>query len=539
MMNAVSKKYPHINFEDGIWKGPTKSYPEENLQIGKRLLRSLKEAPNFVGQIDSATGEEDSFAAMMDRSIRCALWLRKRGIGPGDTIAVAANNHQDTVIPILASLYIGCVLNPYPFDWLANGLISHFMNMIEPKIIFADEDLAQMMHEHNDISNEKVEIIVFGSLPGLASFEEILLEQKPSEVENFEWINIRFPAETAMLMFTSGTTGYPKVFQYSYRHLERDLNWLPREELHGKVGTWCIETAWTVIIITVLSSIINRSTYVIHKFTDIPELCRVIEKYKIDWSMLRVEHINILSRLPNPEDFDLSSLKFIRYCGSYIRPEIEKNLHAIFPRTWLSQSYGLTEVGAVTYTMRDHKCPACGIPAENTEIKLINSKNEIIMCPNQSGELCVRTPCLSIVYYKNKTASEITLDSDSWHHTGDLVYYNEDGEFFIVDRIKEIIRFRFSDVPAGVVENCILKHPGVLEVAVVSKLHDEDVEQPMAFIVKKPHVQVTEKEIEGWVEQQLPDHMRLRGGVKFIDTMVYNNSGKIRKGLLRHLANDH
>ncbi|XP_063984459.1 uncharacterized protein LOC135166275 [Diachasmimorpha longicaudata] len=537
-MRAVSKKYPHIKFEDGIWKGPIKTYAEDNLQIGKRLLKSLKDAPNFVGQIDSSTGEEDTFAAMMDRSIRCALWLRKRGIGPGDTIAVAANNHQNTVIPLLASLYIGCVLNPYPFDWINNGLISHFMNMINPTIIFADEDLAEMMHQHEDIINKKVEVIVFGALPELASFEEILPEQTPPEVENFEAVDIRIPEETAMLMFTSGTTGYPKVFRYSYRHLERDLNWLPRDELHGRVGTWCIESAWTVIIITVLSSIINRSTYVIHRFTDIPDFCRVIEKYKIDWAMLGVEHINILSRLPNPEDFDLSSLKFIRYCGSYIRPEIEKNLHAIFPRAWLSQSYGLTEFGAVTYALRDHKCPSCGIPVENIEIKLVNSKNETVMCPNQSGELCARTPRLSIVYHKNPTASEITLDADGWHHTGDLAFYDENGEFFIVDRIKEIIRFRVGDVPAGVVENCILKHPAVLEVAVVSKLHDEDVEQPMAFVVKKPRVQITEKEIEDWVEQHLPDHMRLRGGVKFIDTMAYNNSGKIRKGVLRRLAND-
>uniref|UniRef100_A0A0C9RDZ6 4CLL4_1 protein n=1 Tax=Fopius arisanus TaxID=64838 RepID=A0A0C9RDZ6_9HYME len=393
------------------------------------------------------------------------------------------------------------------------------------------------MLKHNRSDDEKFEIIVFGNLPGFVSFEEILNEQSATDVATFECVDIPSEGNTAFLFFTSGSSGQPKVFQYSYKLLKRDVHWLPEEELHERIGIWCTEPAWTVVVICALGAIMNRSTYVIHKYINAANMCRVVQKYKINWMMLGSEHVNMISRLSHPEDFDFSEINFIRYCGSYIRPEIEKNLHAIFPRTWLSQSYGLTEVGVVTYAMRDHKCPSCGIPAENTEVKLINSKDETIMSPNQSGELCARTPGLSIVYHKNTAASERTLDSEGWYRTGDLAYYNEDGEFFFVDRMKEMIRYLVADIPAGVVEDCILKHPGVLEVAVVAKLHDEDIEHPMAFIVKKPHVRVTEEEIESWVEKHLPDRMRLRGGVKFLEDMPYNNSGKIAKGILRHWCN--
>ncbi|XP_015112459.1 4-coumarate--CoA ligase-like 3 [Diachasma alloeum] len=537
MMNTVSKKYPQLSFEDGIWKGPTKIYRDDDFQVGKRVLQSLKEAPNFIAQLDSATGKLDTFGEMMDRSIRCALWLRKKGIGRGDVISVAGDNHQNTVIPILAGLFTGCIINTYSQDWLDEELISDFVRDLEPKIVFADTVLAPRMMKYSNVDNKKFEVIVFENLPGFTFFKDILDEQSAVEVDSFECVDIPSEEDTAFLLFTSGSSGNPKVFRYPYKLLKRDVHWLPREELYERVGIWCTEPVWVVVIISALGAIINRSTYVIHKYANAADFCRVVEKYKINWMMLGTEHVNMISRLSNTAEFDFSEVTFIRYCGSYIRPEVERNLHTIFPRTWLSQSYGLTEIGVVTYAMSDHKCPSCGIPAENTEIKLINSKDEIVMCPNQSGELCARTPCLSIAYHKKATASERTLDSEGWYRTGDLAYYNEDGEFFFVDRIKEMIRYIVADIPAGVVEDCILKHPSVLEVAVVAKLHEEDIEHPMAFIVKKPYIQVTEEEIEGWVEKHLPDRMRLRAGVKFLEDMPYNNAGKIAKGVLRRWCN--
>ncbi|XP_037944387.1 luciferin 4-monooxygenase-like [Teleopsis dalmanni] len=124
---------------------------------------------------------------------------------------------------------------------------------------------------------------------------------------------------------------------------------------------------------------------------------------------------------------------------------------------------------------------------------------------------------------------------DGWLHTGDIGYYDDDFEFFIVDRIKELIKYKAFQVPPAEIEAILLTHPKIKDAAVIGKPDEEAGELPMAFVVKQANVQLTEKEVADFVAENTSSPKRLRGGVLFVDDIPKNPSGKILRRILRDM----
>lgn len=176
------------------------------------------------------------------------------------------------------------------------------------------------------------------------------------------------------------------------------------------------------------------------------------------------------------------------------------------------------------------KYASVGVPASATRCKIValNDSTAVGLPANQSGELWVKGPQNMLGYLNNQTATDEML-IDGWIRTGDISYYDEDGFFFITDRLKELIKVKGFQVAPAELEEILRSHPDVSDAAVVGIPHEKNGEAPRAFVVKRPESQVTADDIKGFVSEKVSEYKQLEGGVKFLDAIPKNATGKIMR----------
>lgn len=161
--------------------------------------------------------------------------------------------------------------------------------------------------------------------------------------------------------------------------------------------------------------------------------------------------------------------------------------------------------------------------------------NEV--APNQTGELFLKGPNIFQGYLRNPTATSACLDADGWLRTGDIGRVDRNGNFYITDRAKELIKYNGFQVAPAELEGVLLDHPSVADVAVIGVMADSQVsELPRAYVVLTPDVPKSQEEAKNiclWLEKRVARHKRLRGGVCFVDEIPKNPSGKILRRVLR------
>lgn len=163
--------------------------------------------------------------------------------------------------------------------------------------------------------------------------------------------------------------------------------------------------------------------------------------------------------------------------------------------------YGMTELSIViSLTDRDMKKPdSVGYLVPGASCKVIDPKTSDSLGPRKIGELCFSGGHVMLGYRNDRKATEETIDKDGWLHTGDLGYYDEDGDLFIVDRLKELIKYKGFQVSPSEIESLLLSHPAVSDAAVVGKPDPDAGELPVAFVVKSPLSKITAVEISNYV----------------------------------------
>jgi 4-coumarate--CoA ligase len=179
-----------------------------------------------------------------------------------------------------------------------------------------------------------------------------------------------------------------------------------------------------------------------------------------------------------------------------------------------------------------YKPGSVGITAPNTETRIVDPITGNDCDVNEDGELWVRGPQVMAGYLNNAKATADTLDSDGWLHTGDIAHIDEDGHVWIVDRLKELIKYKGFQVAPAELEALLLTHPAVADAAVVGKLDEEAGELPIGFVVLRPGAEVTEDDVAAFIAGQVATYKQLRE-VHFIDAVPKSASGKILRRMLR------
>lgn len=203
----------------------------------------------------------------------------------------------------------------------------------------------------------------------------------------------------------------------------------------------------------------------------------------------------------------------------------------------IREAYGLSE-GTLTVlrqTPENVKPGSVGRLMFGYYGKVVNPDTGKVCGPNERGELWVKGSQVMKGYVNDPEATRNAIDKDGFLHTGDIVYYDEDTDFFVVDRLKELIKYKAFQVPPAELEGILLTNSKIRDAAVVG-LPDADAgELPLAFVVKQKGVDVTEDEIIKYVSDRVSSAKRLRGGVRFVNVIPKNPSGKIMRRELRAL----
>ncbi|CAL1680762.1 unnamed protein product [Lasius platythorax] len=521
--------------QNKVYKGRVSPYIANYKSLGELIWVKIKSNGDKIAHLDACTEKIVTYTELQDKVVRCALWLQKQGIKSGDVVSVCTNNHLNSIVPCLAAVYINAIFNPWNENMDLQTAL-HVMQLTTPKVIFCSEKPVNVILSAMKESNCNPTVVIFEDHPDAIAFSDILSMYSDAEVANFRYIELDDIKQTACIVHSSGTTGMPKgveMSNYCLLLISEDTN----IDLTNAVSTWFSPLYWISGIIMNLKAIVQCGRVILYPEFDEEIMCLLIEKYKVTVIFLSMNMINRFLKAGYIKKYSLSSLKNIICAGTILKPKAQEEMRCILPHVEMSQSYGMTELGGiVTLQLPHHKAGSCGTVVENVQMKVVDLENGNVLGPNNPGELWITTATIMNGYYKNPEATKSTIDEEGWLHSGDIGYFDEDGELFIVNRIKELMKYRGYQISPGEVEGVLMSHPAVMEAAVIGVPHAVDDEHPVAYVTKIPGAKVTEQELIDLVANSMMDQYKLRAGVIFLDAFPYTGSGKIAKKELKIMA---
>jgi len=213
-----------------------------------------------------------------------------------------------------------------------------------------------------------------------------------------------------------------------------------------------------------------------------------------------------------------------------------------FPKAIFKQGYGMTEASPVALlTPEGNKVYAStGVLPASTEAKIVplDGGDAKGVGPRTTGELCIRGPQVMAGYLNNEEANQVTFYPGNWLRSGDVAFYDEDGLFYITDRMKELIKVKGFQVPPAELEAVLRDHPKILEAAVFGIPHELNGEAPRAIVVLRQGEKASAEEISAYVAERVAHYKKLEGGVIFVDEVPKNPTGKILRRELKEKFSD-
>ena len=499
-----------------------------DVPITAHVLRKASELPDRPALIDGPSDRSYTFAQLRDAVHRFAGGLAARGFGKGDVLALMAPNVPEyaivfhgvavaggtvtTVNPTYGAEEIRFQLNDAGATWLVT--IGMFV------------DTASAAIEGTGVS----EIWTLDGAEGTNNALELLaadpIEQVPVDPAN----------DVVVLPYSSGTTGLPKGVMLTHRNLvanclqtepcihstdhEVALAFLPFFHIYGM----------QVLMNLALST---GATVVTMPRFDLEQSLELTQRHRITRFYAVPPVVLALAKHPLVDQYDLSSLIQIfsgaAPLGAELAAEAAKRVGCE-----VVQGYGMTELSPVSHCTveGDFRPGTSGVTVGSTEIRLVDPDTGEDRDVGEEGELWVRGPQVMKGYLNNEAATRDTIDDDGWLHTGDVAVLDEHDHVSIVDRVKELIKYKGFQVPPAELEALIVAHPKVADVAVIGVPDEEAGELPKAFVVRQPGADLTVEELQAHVAEHVASYKKIRL-VEFVDEIPKSPSGKILRRFLR------
>ncbi|KAK7794551.1 hypothetical protein R5R35_009671 [Gryllus longicercus] len=258
---------------------------------------------------------------------------------------------------------------------------------------------------------------------------------------------------------------------------------------------------WLSGFLSMMVALSQGSTMVVFRKFDVDAVLAGVEKHKITSMYLAPPMVAAVAKHQGARKYDTSSLRVINFSGCNLSPVLQglamKKLGCPVVRY-----YGLTESLLLVFPgpKTAEKPGTVGKVSINIAMKIVDVETGRAVGPNKEGEICFKSPMTFTGYYNNPEATAATIDKDGWVHTGDAGYYDEDGYFYIVDRYKELMKYKNMHVAPGDIENVLTTHEGVRDAAVVGIEHVEDEEHPVGFVVRQDRHRVTAKKLHDFLK---------------------------------------
>jgi acyl-CoA synthetase (AMP-forming)/AMP-acid ligase II len=464
--------------------------------------------------------------------------LYNLGLRKGERLCIFTLNRPEYTITFIAAASIGLVVSPMNPSYKEREIAYQLENSEASAILVQREllPLLQAVLEQKSLPNLK-HVIVTGNhvpegMPQAIPFGHLLRESLPKAPPT---VPID-PDDLLALPYSSGTTGLPKGTMLTHRNLvSNNLQF-----------TTALQTTFTDVALLFLpfyhiygvmltgGFLACGATQIIMERFDMLQSLELCEKYNVTYYFAVPPIILALANAP----IDLSKLKSVKYIFSGAAPLAPEPARKVQEKTGIQvvQGYGLTEASPLTHAQPKDpalvRLESVGLPVHNTEQKIVDIETGTRELPvGEDGEIIIRGPQVMKGYWKAPEETAQTL-RDGWLYTGDIGHVDEDGYTYIVDRKKEMIKYKGFGIAPAEIEALLLEHPAVMDAAVIPVPDPEAGEVPKGFVVLRPGQSVTPDDLIAFVNGRLAGYKRL-GFVEFIDSIPKVASGKILRRELK------
>ncbi|MDP9656724.1 UNVERIFIED_ORG: long-chain acyl-CoA synthetase [Pseudomonas putida] len=500
------------------------------------LQRTLQQNPD---QLATVFGDRRrTYRQFGDRVARLAGALQSLGMAAGDRVGMLALNSDRYLEYIMGVWWSGGVLNPVNIRWSVPEIV-YSLDDCSTGILIVDEHFAPLA-EKIRISARHAPRFIYageGEVPvGMLGFEQLIAQATPVEDAG------RGGEDLACIMYTGGTTGFPKGVMQSHLNLwsacmPRMVDMPPIRDgrlLHVAPLFHVAGMARALIQFMAGESHVLLSSF------DAAQVLQVIERERITETLLVPTMILALLAHPDFDRHDLSSLKRLTYGASPSAGEMVEQVLARLPDLELSHSYGLTEACPVVssnlpcnHTPQARKSGlsrSVGRGGLGVNVKIVDPQGQEV-ARGTVGEIIVRGPNIMQGYW-NKPEETARALRDGWLYTGDAAWMDEQGYLFIVDRLKDMIVSGGENVYSAEVENVLARHPAVALCAVIGVAHEQWGEAVHAVVVRKPGAQVDAEQLRRYCREFIAPY-KCPKTVEFRDELPLSAAGKVLKRELR------
>ncbi|XP_051198171.1 4-coumarate--CoA ligase 4 [Lolium perenne] len=496
--------------------------------------------------IDGATGAALTYADVDALTRRCAAGLRRLGVRKGDVVMALLRNCPEFAFVFLGAARLGAATttaNPFytPHE------IHRQASAAGARVIVTEACAVEKVRAFAAERGIPVVSVDEGVDGGCLPFAETLLGEESGERFVDEAVD---PDDVVALPYSSGTTGLPKGVMLTHRSLVTSV----AQQVDGENPNLHFSSSDVLLCVLPLFHIYSLNSVLL---AGLRAGCAIVIMRKFDHGALvdlvRAHGVTVAPFVPpivveiaksvRVTAADLASIRLVMSGAAPMGKELQDAFMAKIPNAVLGQGYGMTEAGPVLAMCLAFakepfavKSGSCGTVVRNAELKIVDPDTGASLGRNLPGEICIRGKQIMKGYLNDPVATKNTIDKDGWLHTGDIGYVDDDDEIFIVDRLKEIIKYKGFQVPPAELEALLITHPEIKDAAVVSMQDELAGEVPVAFVVRTEGSEISENEIKQFVAKEVVFYKRICK-VFFADSIPKSPSGKIlRKDLRAKLA---
>ena len=487
------------------------------------------DAPAFV---DGASGRSITFGELATMVDKIAAALAERGVGAGDVVGLFAPNSPEWAAVFHGVLRANAIVTSanslYTPGELAHQLADSGAKLLVTVSPFLDRARAALA----EAGLPDGAVLTLDAVEGVTSLADLLATTAtPPELTTTA-------GDTAVLPYSSGTTGRAKGVILTHRNLVANLcQFAPMGNVGSETKILAVLPFFHIYGMTVMmnAGLHKRATVVTMPKFDLAEFLRVISEYEVGRIYIAPPVAVALAKHPMVDDYDLSCIDVIFSGAAPLDAELG---HAMGKRLGCKvlQGYGMTELSPVSHCMPDDRpdmdLNSSGFALPNITCKLVDPETGEEVGAGGRGELWVQGPNVMSGYLNNPEATAFTLDDEGYLHTGDIAEVTDECVFSIVDRVKELIKYKGYQVPPAELEALLLTHDKIADVAVIGVRDEEGEEVPKAFVVTQASAELTADDVMAFVAERIAPHKKVRV-VEFIDEIPKSASGKILRKDLR------